>query len=63
MLKSTMALTLAVILIACGGGNEPVQTSGPQTLQPPITKGAPTDTPVAPETGDESIAAEKKSLV
>jgi hypothetical protein len=63
MLKSTIALLLAATLVACGGGNDqPHFPSGPQTQQPPITKGADTDTPVEPETGNEAIATAKKSL-
>jgi hypothetical protein len=64
MCKSTIVLLLAAALVACGGGghDEPIQTSGPQTHQPPITKGASTDTPVQPETGDEAIGRQKKGL-
>ncbi|MET0855582.1 MAG: hypothetical protein ABWY27_02425 [Telluria sp.] len=66
MFKSTITLALAAALVACGGGgggDEPIQTSGPQTRQPPITKGAATDTPVQPETGDEASGRLKTGLM
>jgi hypothetical protein len=65
MSKSTIALALAAALVGCGGGggDEPIQTSGPQTHQPPITKGASTDTAVQPETGDEAIGRQRQGLM
>ncbi|MES2758824.1 MAG: hypothetical protein V4693_15730 [Pseudomonadota bacterium] len=58
-MKSTIALMLAATLVACGGNNPSYQLSGPQTQQPPGTKGAPTDTPVQPESGADTTTAIK----
>jgi hypothetical protein len=59
MLKSIVSLMLAAVLAACGGNNPSYQLTGPKTLAPPGTKGAPTDSPVVPESNAETMPAAK----